>query len=821
MTEQTMNLDRLTGKPVLTGLRLQNFKGANIEGIEVPLRPLTVVYGPNSGGKSTILKAIASLAQTRINNAQSGDEPNWWESNGIWFDLGPRNHVIHRPSGKGQQFFNMGFQFDDISSRIPWVGKDNLRIARMRDPLSCDDHKRIHGHPQKQTYVSRFSLPEKLPKNHFIIFHPERDLNSGKYLKKEIPIFVSHDSDFTLKNLFQIKNWNDRNQYTPDSDVEIIETRLIHHEDRDGLEQIEVTYSVPDLGDDVHTGQISSEEPGISVLQLKKISSEINLSFRYRGRNTDQPILDKVVYSEERDGIFQPIMTMKRDSLPIHSAKHFGNDEEVFLTRFHTASSITGQGETEYDQWAKEDFSAVQTLAGVFLPLKYSMKFDRAAGQLSLRNRRDEDGGRLSIHFAFWKDLNKLMEANPDTTEEGDNQKLLSCIDLINGYNNRLGLAPMTKKAERALKTFLLPQTKQVKNKGFSTENKVTHRKPPVFLDRILDITFPKKGHTDSAENYEIGVEKQEWTERPNDEVGTKSDYIQHFGIENRYLQPWFQIKPNLSTTNTESLGLLHTFGKGTFGNLPTVCRSQFNRFVMSFVEQLDQIRATSRRIDYLTASRLNPKRLYTPDQRATIGVGGQRSIANLFGRFPKGSAKLKELNQKMNRVVGMGVEFHELKSRGQSSGIIDVRVGRPGKPKMAQLPDVGFGVSQTLPVLAAVTEVDFSDASASCPLLIIEEAESNLHPSAQSKLMQEILDNLPLVDGPSMVIETHSEHFLKTILNHLSEESDLTDDDIAIVYVDEDEEGMFASHMETLNGEFLQPWPRPGRWDDPTSPII
>jgi len=201
-------------------------------------------------------------------------------------------------------------------------------------------------------------------------------------------------------------------------------------------------------------------------------------------------------------------------------------------------------------------------------------------------------------------------------------------------------------------------------------------------------------------------------------------------------------------------------------------------------------------------------------------GVQGERNIANLFGKFSNNKDKLKALNEKMEKVVGMRVDFLELKSKyNQGTGLLDVRVGRPGKRKVSQLPDVGFGVSQTLPVLAALTD---EETGSQGRLLIIEEAESNLHPSAQGRLMKEILENLPTDrNGPSLVIETHSEHFLKTILNHLRDADGQLDDDVAIIYVDEDEEGMYAQHMETIAGEFIHPWPRPDRWTDPTGPII
>lgn len=42
---------------MLTGLKIQNFKG--IEGpIEIPIKPVTLLYGVNSAGKSSVLHSL-------------------------------------------------------------------------------------------------------------------------------------------------------------------------------------------------------------------------------------------------------------------------------------------------------------------------------------------------------------------------------------------------------------------------------------------------------------------------------------------------------------------------------------------------------------------------------------------------------------------------------------------------------------------------------------------------------------------------------------------------------------------------------------------
>src|ERR1039457_2516191 len=54
---------------MLNKIFLKNFKGIGDPGIEIELKPITLLFGPNSGGKSTILHSILYAKEifTRIN----------------------------------------------------------------------------------------------------------------------------------------------------------------------------------------------------------------------------------------------------------------------------------------------------------------------------------------------------------------------------------------------------------------------------------------------------------------------------------------------------------------------------------------------------------------------------------------------------------------------------------------------------------------------------------------------------------------------------------------------------------------------------------
>ncbi|SVE41736.1 uncharacterized protein METZ01_LOCUS494590, partial [marine metagenome] len=78
-----MGRDKISKKPVLRGLRLANFRGFPSTGADIPLRPLTLIFGPNSGGKSSVLKGFSGIAQTKVKNGSTGENSDW-VSEGPW-----------------------------------------------------------------------------------------------------------------------------------------------------------------------------------------------------------------------------------------------------------------------------------------------------------------------------------------------------------------------------------------------------------------------------------------------------------------------------------------------------------------------------------------------------------------------------------------------------------------------------------------------------------------------------------------------------------------------------------------------------------------
>jgi predicted ATPase len=124
-------------------------------------------------------------------------------------------------------------------------------------------------------------------------------------------------------------------------------------------------------------------------------------------------------------------------------------------------------------------------------------------------------------------------------------------------------------------------------------------------------------------------------------------------------------------------------------------------------------------------------------------------------------------------------------------------------------LPDLGFGVSQILPILVECLR------TAERETIILEQPEIHLHPSLQSKLADFFICMAKA--GKNLVIETHSEHLINRLcLRIAQEESNDTRNLINILFISFDEQNKTSiSRLVEINkyGE-IENWPV-GFFDD------
>ena len=158
---------------------------------------------------------------------------------------------------------------------------------------------------------------------------------------------------------------------------------------------------------------------------------------------------------------------------------------------------------------------------------------------------------------------------------------------------------------------------------------------------------------------------------------------------------------------------------------------------------------------------RSKPHRTYDPARLSPDPEGDYvpMYLADMFFRYGKKWESFKKRLEEFGKQAGLFDEI-SIKSLGKrESSPFQVQVRKYGgslKGPERNLLDVGYGVSQVLPV---ITELLREDAP---PIFLLQQPEVHLHPSAQAALGSLFCQ----VASPSrqLVIETHSDHILDRV---------------------------------------------------------
>ena len=174
--------------------------------------------------------------------------------------------------------------------------------------------------------------------------------------------------------------------------------------------------------------------------------------------------------------------------------------------------------------------------------------------------------------------------------------------------------------------------------------------------------------------------------------------------------------------------------------------------------------------------------RTFTPDPE---GEYIPLYLANLRSGHSADWESLKSALESFGREAGLFDEI-EIKLLGDTGGgpfEIQVRKsGRRLKGPRRNLADLGYGVSQVLPI---VTELLKRDPQ---PMFLLQQPEVHLHPSAQAALGS-LLCNIAARGRRQLVIETHSDHLLDRVRMDIRDRrTQLKPADVSLLYFEPDE---------------------------------
>ncbi|MCY3561181.1 MAG: DUF3696 domain-containing protein [bacterium] len=238
---------------------------------------------------------------------------------------------------------------------------------------------------------------------------------------------------------------------------------------------------------------------------------------------------------------------------------------------------------------------------------------------------------------------------------------------------------------------------------------------------------------------------------------------------------------------------------------------------------ELELERQFGNRLFYLGPLRNYPERQYTwqGSRPSDVGRSGERAVDALLASRLRGRTNTRKLDKRGRAIRRITLEEHvagwlqdlelistlKIERISQDADIYRVRVTRAQDLTPVLLTDVGFGVSQILPVLVLLAYVDEGST------VLLEQPEIHLHPAVQASLADVIVE-VATVRKVQVIIESHSEHLLRRLQRRVSEQ-DLNPDDVALYFCENTGEGSEIKSLELDQFGEIANWP-PGFFGDP-----
>ena len=137
---------------------------------------------------------------------------------------------------------------------------------------------------------------------------------------------------------------------------------------------------------------------------------------------------------------------------------------------------------------------------------------------------------------------------------------------------------------------------------------------------------------------------------------------------------------------------------------------------------------------------------------------------------------------------------------------IYEVRVRTSKWAEEVKLTDVGFGVSQVLPVIA---QAFYAPPNST---ILMEQPEIHLHPSVQASLADLMIAAVRAREhsqprNVQLLVESHSEHLLRRLQRKIAEE-EITDADVALYFCYAGPSGSVIDRLEVNPYGDILNWP-------------
>ena len=216
--------------------------------------------------------------------------------------------------------------------------------------------------------------------------------------------------------------------------------------------------------------------------------------------------------------------------------------------------------------------------------------------------------------------------------------------------------------------------------------------------------------------------------------------------------------------------------------------------------------------ISYIGPFRKAPERIYRYSGATIDHVGAKgENISDMLISFRRGHRNIyTSISRWVEKNMGYKIDMMPIGNNYYQMTLVESDRTR------TNIMDVGFGISQVLPIVSEVFMMGYKDAEdTDIPelernLILIEQPELHLHPAAQASLAELFATCVTTNPHNQLIIETHSEHLINKLQVLIADENEaLTNEMVQILYVDKKDGQTIIGKMNIKeNGRFETAWP-------------
>ncbi len=201
-------------------------------------------------------------------------------------------------------------------------------------------------------------------------------------------------------------------------------------------------------------------------------------------------------------------------------------------------------------------------------------------------------------------------------------------------------------------------------------------------------------------------------------------------------------------------------------------------------------IRAFGQRPYAFAPIRTRPQRTYDPLKEVPRPEGSHvpMTLARTLLDDSDLSKALRDALNSFGKVSGL---FNDIEVQRKGTKRSDpFQIGVRANGQTFNLVDVGYGISQVLPIIVDVLQNPKNST------FLLQQPEVHLHPKAQAELGS-FLAVLAKEQNKRFVIETHSDNIIDRIRMEVRDQKFLSPNDVAILYFEKNTSGVKIHHLE------------------------